>query len=387
MEALVLLILITAYVLHRKLKKENQKLRERNVFLEPLAEANQELERLRIEAKEKLYQAELKEKAAQEYMSSVVSEAQEQAAEIIKKATAVSEEDAHRILLYISETLPRADVKEDEAQRDSSSTTPETQALDVKNNPDMVGIVDSQEIDKSGEDVPVNSEPKEVRRNRKPHELKGKSLTDFPDEFCVVDLETTGLDPEDDSIIEIGAIKYLHDKAVDGFQSLINSEVKISKKITSITGITNEMLEDAPKADSVLPLFHNFLGDSLIIGYNASFDVGFLHNSYKKYLGVPLKNDFIDLLKIARRLYPDLRRHRLRDLVEYLEIETTGLHRALGDCEATFACYEDFKYEIMSRYGTFEEFSRRARRKRRVYKNAETASYTDIYHRLSDLSR
>ena len=199
-------------------------------------------------------------------------------------------------------------------------------------------------------------------------EFKGRSLIDFPDEFCVVDLETSGLDPEYDYIIEVGAIKYLHEKEIDSFQSLVNAGFKIPRFITELTGITNDMIKDAPEMNEVLPAFHDFLGDNIIIGHNVNFDINFLYDSYVSYLGFPLKNDFVDLLRIARMLYTELPHHRLRDLVKHLNIEVENLHRALGDCEASINCYKKFKKAAIEKYGTLENF-------RKYFNKTTRASY------------
>ncbi|MBQ9420083.1 MAG: ribonuclease H-like domain-containing protein [Synergistaceae bacterium] len=340
MEALIILVLIVAYVLHRKMKKENQKLRERNKALEPLAETNQEIERLTIEAKEKLYQAELREKAAQEYMASVVSEAREKSLDIIRQAEVVAQQ-----------IVESARILQKKSRENTEEPAVSDIAIEAVERPDTSVMIARQKV------IPSTDESCEKIRR-----FKGKSLVDFPDEFCVVDVETTGLTPASDSIIEIGAIKYSNDKPIDSFQSLINPEMKISKIITKITGITNEMLEDVPKAGKVLPLFYNFLGNSLVVGYNVNFDINFLYDAYQRYLGFPLTNDFVDVLRITRRLYPNLPRHRLSDVLKYFELDFQNLHRALDDCVATFICYTRCKRDVMEKYGAVDAFIKCSKR-------------------------
>ena len=296
------------FYIRQKYKEENKKLRERNAFLEPfskVADASEEAERIIEHANEKLYQADIKDKEAQKYFSSVISEAKEQAAEIIRKAEAEAKEI-----------------------RNSANKTIKKTKIDIAKN--------------TAGDEPVVAD-KKLREGRKVRREKGKSIIDFPEEFCMIDLETTGLSPAKDRIIEIGAIKYSHEKVVDSFQSLINPGVKISGMITRITGITNEMLETAPLIGDVLPSFHEFLGESLIVGHNVNFDINFLYDNYVSYLGFPLRNDFVDLLRIARMLCPDLPHHRLQDLIEHFNIEVKTSHRALSDCETAFTCYQNFK--------------------------------------------
>mgnify|MGYP002528439979 CR=1 FL=1 len=112
-------------------------------------------------------------------------------------------------------------------------------------------------------------------------EGKGKNCIFFPMTYCVVDIETTGLSPEWDDIIEIGAIRYSNGNEVDRFQSLVQPPISddgtyIGKFIEELTGITNEMLKDAPLPNSVIPAFSEFLGNDIILGYNVGFDVNFL---------------------------------------------------------------------------------------------------------------
>jgi len=320
--------LIYSIFIRHKLKKENKKLLERNKFLEQFAEvanAREEAEKILIRANEKLYHAEIKDNEAQKYLSSVISEAKEQAAEIIKKAEAIAEE-----------------IK-------NNAKPQQAEITDTKNE-EKVNLTDVCSY------IQISENYKSIRAERNERYEKGKSIIDFPDEFCIVDLETTGFSPAKDYIIEIGAIKCLHDKVIDSFQSLINPCVKISPTITRITGITNEMVKNAPKIEDILPSFHNFLGNNLIVGHNVNFDVNFLYDFYMDYLGFPLRNDFIDLLRIARKLYPELPHHRLCDLLEYFNVETENLHRALGDCEATFICYKKFKNSAIEQYKTLETF-------------------------------
>ena len=124
---------------------------------------------------------------------------------------------------------------------------------------------------------------------------KGESLLSFPNEYVVVDIETTGLSPEYDEIIEIGAIRVKDDVVIDKFQSLVKPQHKINEFIEKLTGITNEMLENSPKLNSVLPSLKNFIADSCIIGYNVNFDLNFLYDSFFKELGFELKNNYVDV--------------------------------------------------------------------------------------------
>jgi len=177
-----------------------------------------------------------------------------------------------------------------------------------------------------------------------------KSIIAFPEDFCVVDLETTGLMPEWDEIIEIGAIKVSGGKEVDRFQTLVKPSEPLDPFITELTGITDEMLADAPDPEEVLPKFLAFLGDLPIVGYNVGFDVRFLAEA------VDFENDYIDCMRLARKLHPEMEHHRLKDMKQLFHIDAQA-HRAVGDCEATAVCYALLKEEGVEKYGSPEAFA------------------------------
>ncbi len=190
---------------------------------------------------------------------------------------------------------------------------------------------------------------------------KGKSLIGFPQEYCIVDIETTGLNAGYDDIIEIGAIKYVDGVVIDTFDSLLQPKCRhyhyyVSRFITELTGITNAMLEQAPPSEEVLFSFQQFLGDSIIVGYNVNFDVNFLYDSFLEYLGAPMTNDFIDILRMARKLFPSLPHHRLSDMTAYYGLVNEHAHRALSDCEVTAQCFERFEREASFQYGSTQSF-------------------------------
>ncbi len=178
----------------------------------------------------------------------------------------------------------------------------------------------------------------EVERLRARTE-KGKSLLAIQDSYVVVDLETTGLDPIYDDIIEIGAIMVEDGKIIDRYSSLVNPGYEISEFVTSLTGITNEMLADAPTLEEVLPRFDVFVGTATVLGHNVNFDVNFLYSAYELVLCKPFKNDFIDTMRMSRRLFPNERHHRLFDLLMRFGIDDYEEHRALSDALQTHACY------------------------------------------------
>ena len=172
---------------------------------------------------------------------------------------------------------------------------------------------------------------------------KGKSLLTFPTSFIVIDIETTGLDPAHDRIIEVAAIKIQDDIVTDTFSSLINPEIEIDSFISELTGITNDELAEAPLSSVVLNAFSSFIGDSILVGHNINFDINFLYDNFEKYLALPLQNNFVDTLRLSRYLCKNAPSHKLSSLADYLNISAENSHRALSDCYTTLHLYSAFQ--------------------------------------------
>lgn len=189
---------------------------------------------------------------------------------------------------------------------------------------------------------------------RRPY--KGASIIDFPNNYIVVDLETTGLSPKWDSIIEIGAVKVQNGELIEVYQQLINPGFLIDSFISNLTGITNEMLKKEPPLGRVLPDFNEFVQNNIVIGHNVNFDVNFLYDNFSTCLEKPFSNGFIDTMRIARKLFPELEHFRLIDVVKKLGIEEGDFHRALSDCMFTYQCYEAMKQIVVDKYGDYERF-------------------------------
>lgn len=167
---------------------------------------------------------------------------------------------------------------------------------------------------------------------------KGKSLLLFPEDYTVVDIETTGFDPMFDEIIEVAGIKYRGRNEVGRFQSLVKPDDGIPDYITALTGISNEMVADAPSIEDVLPRFLEFIGEDLVVGHNVHFDVNFIYDYAEDFELKPFSNDLVDTLRLSRRLYPELQSHKLSALAAHFGVEPDGEHRALADCVTTQKC-------------------------------------------------
>lgn len=161
-------------------------------------------------------------------------------------------------------------------------------------------------------------------------------------EYTVVDIETTGLSKHRHAITEIAAVKYRGGEVMGEFQTLVNPETHIPSFITKLTGIDDEMVKDAPTIQTVIPNFVEFLGDSVLVAHNATFDYGFLTVNAAEHLGSELANEKICTRKLANRLLPDLYSKRLGCLCEHFGVVNEQAHRAMGDVRATAQVFEQF---------------------------------------------
>lgn len=163
-----------------------------------------------------------------------------------------------------------------------------------------------------------------------------------PDSYVVVDLETTGLQPAKDRILEIGAVKVENGEVKDTFCTFINPRMAIPPFIQALTGITQDMVENAPTAEQAFYEFLDFCGDRDLMGHNLMFDYSFL-----KHQAANLKLSFekrgIDTLKIARSVLPELESRSLTSLCEYFQINREQAHRAFHDALATHEVYKQLK--------------------------------------------
>jgi DNA polymerase III subunit epsilon len=152
----------------------------------------------------------------------------------------------------------------------------------------------------------------------------------------VLDFETTGLSPDcGDRTIEVGAVLVQENKITDRFQSLMNPGKRVSGFIEQYTGITNQMLRDAPPVAEVMGRFADFIGLHHLVAHNASFDRRFLDAELRR-ISLTRRQEFACSMLISRRLNPDAPSHSLETLVRYKKLSTDGVfHRALADAEMT----------------------------------------------------
>lgn len=157
--------------------------------------------------------------------------------------------------------------------------------------------------------------------------------------YIAFDLETTGLNPEENEIIEIGALKVRNGKVEERFMEFVKPEERISQTITKITGITNDMVAESRPVSKVLPEFIEFCEEDVLIGHNVMFDYKFT-KKWAGCCGYSFERNGIDTLKIARKVHKDLDSKSLGRLCSYYQIENKAAHRAYHDALATAKLYQ-----------------------------------------------
>lgn len=180
--------------------------------------------------------------------------------------------------------------------------------------------------------------------------IQGDKLDDFVKDFCVIDLETTGLKSSVDRIIEVSALRVRSGDVVDTYSTLVNPGVHLSQKITEITGLTDNDLTDAPSFSDVCSAVLDFLGDDVLVGHNIDFDLGFLGYEVRRAGGGSIKNDYIDTLEISRRYLKNIENHKLPTVAEALGVTPDGAHRSLADCYTTYGCAVGLSHLAVQQY-------------------------------------
>ena len=158
--------------------------------------------------------------------------------------------------------------------------------------------------------------------------------------FIVIDLETTGLHPATDEILEFGAIRVKQDGSEEPFHCLVRGRRPIPQQIQSLTGITDQLLEQQGIAmPQALEQFMAFIGRERLVGYHISFDLEFLRAECKRQCCPVPVNRCLDLLDLARREVDGVPDYKLATLAEYFSLERQSIHRALPDCYLALALY------------------------------------------------
>ncbi len=193
-----------------------------------------------------------------------------------------------------------------------------------------------------------NTSSSNFSSNKIPHEvyfnIYRKNKADFyPNDYIVIDTETTGLKPENEKIIEISAIKYINGEPIDYFSKLVNPQKKLSKFISELTGIKDHDLINEPTIDKILPEFFKFIGDFTLVAHNISFDIEMIAcEAYRNNINM-VNNKLIDTVTLAKKMIPEnkIENYKLSTLKDYFEINIKS-HRATEDCEMCNIVYQQY---------------------------------------------
>jgi CRISPR-associated protein Cas2 len=169
------------------------------------------------------------------------------------------------------------------------------------------------------------------------------SVTQYPDSYVVVDVETTGLSPVDDEIIEIGAIKVVDKEEIAEYSALIKIDIAVPLRIAKLTGISTELLQEKGRdMVAVMAEFLEFISELPLVAHNATFDLGFIHDSCSK-CGLEMgSNRVIDTLPLARKVVADVGDYKLQTLAKHFNINITDKpHRVIQDCRTTKLLFEN----------------------------------------------
>ncbi len=189
---------------------------------------------------------------------------------------------------------------------------------------------------------------------------EGTFVSEMPSDYTVIDIETTGLEPRYDEIIEISCIKYRNDAEIEKYHSLVKPECRwsdgsiLTDFISNLTGITDDMLYNAPSFKDIADDIHNFIKNEVLVGHNIKFDISFLRESFlsndkiydcENNTVIDMSNDYVDTLRLSRKLFPALNSHKLIDLALYFDL-VQPTHRSMDDCITTHQLFMYLKKYI-----------------------------------------
>ena len=157
--------------------------------------------------------------------------------------------------------------------------------------------------------------------------------------YVAVDLETTGLEAKRDKIIEIGAIHVVNGREIAAFHSMVNPHRRLKEQITDLTGITDDMVENAPDIGDIIEEFAEFCGQAPLLGHRIMFDYSFLKRAAVNH-GIPFEKNGIDTLKLCRHFLPEDQPKNLSAACEFFGIRRKKAHRALEDARDSHYLYQ-----------------------------------------------
>lgn len=180
--------------------------------------------------------------------------------------------------------------------------------------------------------------------------VKGDADTGFDGTFICFDIETTGLSAARDKITEIGAVKVENGVITDTFSTFANPEMPIPQKITQLTGITDDMVKDAPSQSEAVSAFFEFAGDNVLVAHNAPFDTSFIAKACED-MGREYNYTSIDTVAISRAILTDIKNCKLDTVAKFLRLGDFNHHRATDDAEMLARIFINLCQRLTDDYG------------------------------------
>ncbi len=180
--------------------------------------------------------------------------------------------------------------------------------------------------------------------------VKGDADTGFDGTFICFDIETTGLSAARDKITEIGAVKVENGVITDTFSTFANPEMPIPQKITQLTGITDDMVKDAPSQSEAVGAFLEFAGDNVLVAHNAPFDTSFIAKACEN-MGREYNYTSIDTVAISRAILTDIKNCKLDTVAKFLRLGDFNHHRATDDAEMLARIFINLCQRLTDDYG------------------------------------
>lgn len=174
---------------------------------------------------------------------------------------------------------------------------------------------------------------------------KGIEKPGFPENYTLIDVETTGLSPYRNRITEMGALKVRHGETIATFSELVKfpDSNKVPAFLTKLNGIDEEAIETkGMPVDQAIKKYREFIGSDVIVGYNVNFDLNFVYDLTDQYHLPVLSNDYVDVLRLARSYYINESHNRLLDCMQRMKIAESQEHRGLDDCLDTKKVFDEF---------------------------------------------
>jgi len=180
----------------------------------------------------------------------------------------------------------------------------------------------------------------------------------LPENYVVVDLETTGLSPwRGDRVVEIGALRVIRGEVVEKFWQLVNPGMPIPSEVQAIHGITDADVADQPAIAEVLPRFFSFTSALPLVAHFAAFDRSFLESACRACRFPHPPQSYLCTVEMSRFINPHLARHSLDALLRHYDIPVSDRHRSLGDAIATWRLYEVLRQAYEQRAGVRESIT------------------------------